>query len=173
MIRDRKVSGKVFTVFLALLFCAATVGVAGKKHDTAKVVVSNVRALVVNMQLQVGALKRLIDESSPSVEPANVGPGAYATERNGRLTDLRYKARLLESETSRLQLELQTKGAPDVMKLSRALYQETRTLRATIERFPRSPETAVDNVLVTELLKEVARLDEQTRKMLASYQKKS
>lgn len=169
MNRDRNVTWKVFAVPLVLLLCTATLGVAGKKHDTAKVSISNVRALVSNMQLQIGELERLIDESSAPAEPRPAN--SYGAERNGRLTDLRHKARLLENEMSRLQQKLQEKGATDVMKISRSLYQETRSLRATIERFPRTPQASVDNVLVAELMKEVAKLDEQTRNMVESYGK--
>ncbi|MDX1387749.1 MAG: hypothetical protein R3344_01060 [Acidobacteriota bacterium] len=174
MVRDRKLIRKALVVSVLLLLFAATAGVAGKKHDTAKIAISNVRALVVNLRVQVDALERLIEESASSAETTDAeAADGYAVERNGRLTDLRVKARLLENEANQLQQELREKDAADVLKLSRAVYQETRTLRATIERFPRTPEMSVDDVLVSELMEDVARLDEQTKNMAASYLKKS
>ena len=165
---------------LGLAATVVTVAVAGKtggkRRDTAMASMQNLRALVLDMRAQVGALGRLTDDpSSYSGKAAATAVGAeptaknYASERNGRLNDLRQKARLLETVTNRLWQQLDGKADAEVLKVSRALYQESKTLQATIERFPREPEAAVDNVLITRLEDAIGKLDEQARTIVIAY----
>ena len=169
---------------LALAATIATVALAGKtggkKHDAAEASIQNIRALVLDMQMQVGALGRLTgDPSSYSGKAAATAVGAepvvktYSSERNGRLTDLRQKARLLETVTNQLRQQIEGRAGAEVLKISRALYQESKSLQATIERFPREPEAAVDHALVMRLGDVMGNLDEQTRTIAATYGKES
>jgi hypothetical protein len=102
---------------------AVTVALAGrgKKLDSTHVAIENVRALVLDLRLQVGALGQLADNASGA--EAESPETAYAFLRNGRLNDLRQKARLLETETSQLQRLLEGRTDAEVLKLSRELYQ--------------------------------------------------
>jgi hypothetical protein len=181
MTRELGELAKIALVF-GLTVALATVTVAGKtggkKHDTAAASMQNIRALVLDMQTQVGALGRLTDDPSAySGEAAATAVGAepraktYASERNGRLNDLRHKARLLETVTNRLRQQLEGRADAEVLKISRVIYQESKSLQATIERFPREPEATVDDVLVTRLEAAVQKLNEQARTIVIAYGK--
>lgn len=167
---------------LGLTAVIATVAFAGKtsgKKTAAMVSMRNLRALVLDMRAQVGALGRLTDDpSSHSGKVAAMAVGAeptaktYASERNGRLNDLRQKARLLETVTDQLRQQLEGRADAEVLKVSRDLYRESKALQATIERFPREPKAAVDNVLVARLEDTVGKLDDQARSIVVAYDKK-
>jgi hypothetical protein len=150
---------------------------AGKKADTARASMQNVRALVLNMQAQAGALRRLTDEpATPPGKAASTAVGVeagvtnYASQRNGRLNDLRQKARLLETETDQLRQQLEGRGTAEVLQISRALYQESRSLQSAIERFPREPEAGVDRVLVARLSDALGKVEKQARSILVAYE---
>jgi hypothetical protein len=168
------------TLVLGLTVAAVTMAVAGKtggkKHDRAVASMQNIRALVLDMQTQVGVLDRLTDDPSTySGNAAAIGAEprekTYATERNGRLNDLRQKARLLETASNQLRQQLEGQASAEVLKISRALYQGSKSLQATIERFPREPKATVDNVLVSQLDNDMGTLDEQTRMIVVTFGK--
>jgi hypothetical protein len=165
------------TLVLGLTVALATTAVAGKtggkKHDRAVASMQNIRALVLDMQMQVGVLDRLTDDPStyPGKAAAEPREKTYATERNGRLNDLRQKARLLETASNQLRQQLAGQASAEVLKISRALYQGSKSLQATIERFPREPKATVDNVLVSQLDSDMGTLDEQTRMIVVAFDK--